>query len=97
MVLFDTDCRMGLLLMLVNAVEVGLASTVVEVLLIRTRTCGDVSVSVFMVVPVTLIGWWLMPVGEARGVIWSVFSAGGARLHGVLRPLSCGLSCIVIG
>ncbi len=97
MVLFDADCMFNLLLALVNAVEVGLASTVVVVLLIRTCACGDASMPVFMVVPLTTIGCWLMPIGEARGVIWLVFSAGGARLHGAPRPLSCGLSCIVIG
>ncbi len=96
MVLFDSDCRINLLLVLVDAVEVGSASTVVVVLLILTRACGDASVPVFMVVPLITIRCCLMPVGEANEAIWSAFSAGGARLHGALRPLSCGLSCIII-
>ncbi len=97
MVLFDADCRIDLLLVLVDAVEVGLASTVVVVLLMRTRACSDASMPVFMVVPLTTIGCWSMPIKEARGVIWLVFSAGGARLYGVLRPLFCALSCVVTG
>ncbi len=97
MVHFDADCRIDLLLMLVDAVEVGLASTVVVVSLICTHACGDASVPVFMVVSLTTIGCWLTPAGETRGVIWLVFSASGARLHGAPRPLSCGLYCIVIG
>ncbi len=77
--------------MLVDVVEVGLASTVAVVLLICTHAYSDASVPVFMGVPSTTIGCWSMPVG------WPVFSAVGARSHGALRPSSCRLSCIVIG
>jgi hypothetical protein len=68
-VLFDADCMFNLLLVLGNAVEVVLASTVVVVLLIRTCACADPSVLVYMVVPSTTVGCWSMRIGEARGVI----------------------------
>ncbi len=56
-----------LLLMVVNSVEVGLASTVVVVLLIGTCACGDASMPVFTVVPLTMIGCWSTPFRGARG------------------------------
>jgi hypothetical protein len=59
----------NLLLVLGNVVEVVLALTVVVVLLIRTCTCGDAYMPVYMVVPSTTVGCWSMRVGEARGVI----------------------------
>ncbi len=85
------DCKVDLLLV-VGAAGVGSASTVTVALLIRTLACGDPSEPSFLVVPLTSIGCWLMPIGESSGVTWLVFSNVGARSHGLLRLFSWVLS-----
>ncbi len=85
------DCKIDLLLV-VGAAGIGSASTVTVASLIRTLACSDPSEPSFLVVPLTLIGCWLTPVGEASGVIWLVFSAGGAQSHESLRLSSRVLS-----